>query len=678
MAGPRVALIAGEAEYGLLAELVRAVFPGLLLAERGELSTGIRNGSLDLALLAAQPNAAPEFTHIAKALAQQPDWSDFPCVLIADRDTALSLLPLLGNVQLVERPAAPDLVREALRVAIRQRERQRQAEAHRLERQAAEQQMRSLMATLETHVRDRMEDLRAANEQLLREAEEREATESRLREREELYRFTVELSQGMVWTTDPQGILRSISPRYHELTGLPPSSAPREAIHPEDRERIIGEWENAIRTGQPHFAEYRLRMADGSFRHFRNQVQPRRNECGEVIGWYGLINDIHEQKQAEIALERAEERYRLAARATNNAIWDLDFTQDVIHWTTSEIGFFGYPGGNQTTSIGWWEERVHPDDRAATSASLERAQRTGQSHWSASYRFCRADGEYSDVFDQGYMIQGEDGRSVRCVGAMADLTELKRSEAEIRRVQTELIHVSRLSAMGAMASTLAHELNQPLTAVSSYIRGSRRLLAQIEDARTPRLAEALEAAEAGALRAGHMVRRLRELVARGRVALGAEELPKLIQEAITIGLVDAHLRGVSHRVVLDPEALWVEADAIQVQQVLINLIRNALQAMAGQERRELLIGTRALSRSMAEVSVSDTGCGIRPEVRDALFSPFQSSKEDGMGIGLSISRTIVEAHGGKIWVEDRPSGGTVFRFTLRRVADPGAAQEDTA
>jgi two-component system sensor kinase FixL len=523
-----------------------------------------------------------------------------------------------------------------------------------------------------------MEDLRAANEQLLREAEEREATESRLREREELYRFTVELSQGMVWTTDPQGILRSISPRYHELTGLPPSSAPREAIHPEDRERIIGEWENAIRTGQPHFAEYRLRMADGSFRHFRNQVQPRRNECGEVIGWYGLINDIHEQKQAEIALERAEERYRLAARATNNAIWDLDFTQDVIHWTTSEIGFFGYPGGNQTTSIGWWEERVHPDDRAATSASLERAQRTGQSHWSASYRFCRADGEYSDVFDQGYMIHGEDGRSVRCVGAMADLTELKRSEAEIRRVQTELIHVSRLSAMGAMASTLAHELNQPLTAVSSYIRGSRRLLAQIEDARTPRLAEALEAAEAGALRAGHMVRRLRELVARGRVALGAEELPKLIQEAITIGLVDAHLRGVSHRVVLDPEALWVEADAIQVQQVLINLIRNALQAMAGQERRELLIGTRALSRSMAEVSVSDTGCGIRPEVRDALFSPFQSSKEDGMGIGLSISRTIVEAHGGKIWVEDRPSGGTVFRFTLRRVADPGAAQEDTA
>jgi two-component system sensor kinase FixL len=678
MAGPRVALIAGEAEYGLLAELVRAVFPGLLLAERGELSAGIRNGSLDLALLAAQPNAAPEFTHMAKALAQQPDWSDFPCVLIADRDTALSLLPLLGNVQLVERPAAPDLVREALRVAIRQRERQRQAEAHRLERQAAEQQMRSLMATLETHVRDRMEDLRAANEQLLREAEEREATESRLREREELYRFTVELSQGMVWTTDPQGILRSISPRYHELTGLPPSSAPREAIHPEDRERIIGEWENAIRTGQPHFAEYRLRMADGSFRHFRNQVQPRRNECGEVIGWYGLINDIHEQKQAEIALERAEERYRLAARATNNAIWDLDFTQDVIHWTTSEIGFFGYPGGNQTTSIGWWEERVHPDDRAATSASLERAQRTGQSHWSASYRFCRADGEYSDVFDQGYMIQGEDGRSVRCVGAMADLTELKRSEAEIRRVQTELIHVSRLSAMGAMASTLAHELNQPLTAVSSYIRGSRRLLAQIEDARTPRLAEALEAAEAGALRAGHMVRRLRELVARGRVALGAEELPKLIQEAITIGLVDAHLRGVSHRVVLDPEALWVEADAIQVQQVLINLIRNALQAMAGQERRELLIGTRALSRSMAEVSVSDTGCGIRPEVRDALFSPFQSSKEDGMGIGLSISRTIVEAHGGKIWVEDRPSGGTVFRFTLRRVADPGAAQEDTA
>jgi two-component system sensor kinase FixL len=175
-----------------------------------------------------------------------------------------------------------------------------------------------------------------------------------------------------------------------------------------------------------------------------------------------------------------------------------------------------------------------------------------------------------------------------------------------------------------------------------------------------------------------MVRRLRELVARGRVTLGAEELPKLIHDAITIALVDAHLAGITHRVELDPETIWVEADPIQVQQVLINLMRNAVQAMEGAERRELLISTRALSPSMAEISVADTGCGFRPEMRAALFSPFQSSKEGGMGIGLSISRTIVEAHGGKIWAEDRPGGGALFRFTLRRAEPLGSVEADAA
>jgi two-component system sensor kinase FixL len=155
------------------------------------------------------------------------------------------------------------------------------------------------------------------------------------------------------------------------------------------------------------------------------------------------------------------------------------------------------------------------------------------------------------------------------------------------------------------------------------------------------------------------------------VTLGAEELPRLIQEAITIALVDANLRGIKHQVQLDLAATWVEVDPIQVQQVLINLIRNATQAMAGSERREIVISTRAVSPSMAEVSVADTGCGLGPDLEGALFSPFQSSKEEGMGIGLSISRTIVEAHGGKIWAGNRPGGGAVFRFTLRRIEDPG-------
>jgi two-component system sensor kinase FixL len=167
-----------------------------------------------------------------------------------------------------------------------------------------------------------------------------------------------------------------------------------------------------------------------------------------------------------------------------------------------------------------------------------------------------------------------------------------------------------------------------------------------------------------------MVRRLRELVSKGNVSARPEPLPKLIQEASFIGFLDEALLGASHEVDLDPAAEWVQVDAIQIQQVLINLIRNALQAMEKEPLREVVISTRATSRTTAEVSVADTGCGIPQEVREALFSPFQSSKAEGMGIGLSISRTIVEAHGGKIWAEDRDGGGTVFRFTLRMAEPP--------
>jgi two-component system sensor kinase FixL len=218
--------------------------------------------------------------------------------------------------------------------------------------------------------------------------------------------------------------------------------------------------------------------------------------------------------------------------------------------------------------------------------------------------------------------------------------------------------------MGAMASTLAHEINQPLTAITNYLRGSRRMLDTVEGDRLPEIREALEAAEAGALRAGQIVRRLRELVARGNVSMKTEDLPRLIDEACVLGFVDAHLRRISHRVAADPAARWVYADRIQIQQVLINLIRNAVHAMREQPTRHIRITTALSSSDMVEVSVEDSGVGLSPEIRDALFSPFRSTKAEGMGIGLSISRTIVEAHGGRIWAEDRNGGGAIFRFTL--------------
>jgi two-component system sensor kinase FixL len=280
------------------------------------------------------------------------------------------------------------------------------------------------------------------------------------------------------------------------------------------------------------------------------------------------------------------------------------------------------------------------------------------------------DGSFRMFLSRAAPRRDENGRIVRWYGFTEDIHDSRQEqaarvegEAELRRLQAELIHISRVSAMGTMASTLAHELNQPLTAVSSYISGSRRLLDDPAEGHD-QAREALRAAESAALRAGQILRRLREFVSRGHVSVKPERLATLVQEACDLGFVGERLLGVSHEVKLDENCGWVLADRIQVQQVLINLVRNAIQATTEARRKQVVISSSCNVDGMVEISVADTGAGIAPEAVDALFSPFQSTKADGMGIGLSISRTIVEAHGGKIWAENPPGGGAVFRFTL--------------
>lgn len=239
--------------------------------------------------------------------------------------------------------------------------------------------------------------------------------------------------------------------------------------------------------------------------------------------------------------------------------------------------------------------------------------------------------------------------------------------------------MSRFTALGEMASTLAHEINQPLTAIGNYLKGSQRILQRLdgkidgEDAAV--LRDAIGKAADQALRAGQIIRRLREFVSRGESEKTVENLPKLIEDASILALVGARESGIDVRFRLDPEARLVLADRIQVQQVLVNLVRNAIEALAETPPpRRLEIVTAGRDAGMVEVSVADTGSGLAPEVLRNLFQPFVTTKRKGMGLGLSICRTIVEAHGGKISVERREGGGTVFRFTLRAAVEREEAQ----
>jgi two-component system sensor kinase FixL len=252
-------------------------------------------------------------------------------------------------------------------------------------------------------------------------------------------------------------------------------------------------------------------------------------------------------------------------------------------------------------------------------------------------------------------------------GFIRDLTERQETEARLQELQSELVHISRLTAMGEMASALAHELNQPLSAIANYMKGSRRLLASPSAENADLVRDAMDKAADQALRAGEIIRRLRDFVARGESERRVEDVKKLVEEASALALVGAKDKGVRVRFAFAPGLDYVLADKVQVQQVLLNLMRNAVEAMEGSPNRDLTIATVLAQSNMVEISVADSGVGIAPEIGAQLFQPFITTKRTGMGVGLSISRTIIEAHGGLISARPNDGGGTVFSFTLPAV-----------
>jgi two-component system sensor kinase FixL len=500
-----------------------------------QLLAAIHDNSIGAAILTNEALDAIAPDALRDALVAQAPWSDCPILLLVHRNAIAGVnrtdLVDTGNVVLLERPLHPATLTAAAHTALRGRTRQRKAEVQLLAREEAEAQVRDFAATLEARVNTRTVEL---TQQIAKRAD----AEARLRASEENYRFTIDLSGQIPWTSSNSGTLLGIGDRWTEITGMTLEESLgygwHKAVNREDLEQTQQLRDESRINGTPLDFSTRLLMRDGSYRWFRGRASPRFDADGNMLRWYGTLEDIDDRRQAE---------------------------------------------------------------------------------------------------------------------------------ARLAQLQSELIHVSRLSAMGTMASTLAHELNQPLTAIGNYMRGCRRLLADMSGETLPVVRDALAEADSCAVRAGEIVRRLRELVERGEVRHRAEDLPTLIRESRAIALIDAGARGIEYSQKLDPRADRVDVDRIQIQQVMLNLLRNAVEAMDTAPVRKISVATRRI-KGFCEVSVCDTGPGIDPVVAARLFEPFNTSKPDGMGIGLSISRTIVEAHGGQIWTEPGPDGGTVFRFTL--------------
>ena len=309
--------------------------------------------------------------------------------------------------------------------------------------------------------------------------------------------------------------------------------------------------------------------------------------------------------------------------------------------------------------------------RSAHDGYIGRYHRTGEKRIIGAGRVVVGSRKDGTTFPMELAVGETKGPVPSYTGFVRDLTETQETETRLQELQNELVHVSRLTAMGEMASTLAHELNQPLSAIANLLTGSRRLMDRGREADQVKIRDAIDRAAAQALRAGEVIHRMRDFVRRGASERAVESLSKLIEEASALALIGEKERQVDVRLNLSPQADAVFADRVQVQQVLLNLIRNGIDAMQTEEprKRGLLISTSLTDEGWSRVTVADKGPGIADEILERLFQPFMTTKPQGMGVGLSISRSIIEAHGGRIWAEANPGGGAVFHFTL-----PPAAQ----
>ena len=386
---------------------------------------------------------------------------------------------------------------------------------------------------------------------------------------------------------------------------------------------------------------------------------------GAVISWGGEM--LHQSRRRTMAMTRDA----LAREAHLQSILDtvpeamivIDERGIIRSFSSAAERLFGYRADEAL------EQNVNilmpTPYREDHDGYLQRYMHTGERHIIGIGRVVVGRRKDSSTFPMELAVGEMNSDNRRFfTGFIRDLTERQNTEARLQELQSELVHISRLTAMGEMASTLAHELNQPLSAISNYLKGSRNLLEDRNDENSTTIRNALDKAADQAMRAGQIIRRLRDFVSRGETERHAESISKLIEEASALALVGVKDRGIHVQFQFHPSVDLVLADRVQIQQVLLNLIRNSMDAMETSQVRDLKIAIGPTDEGFVRISVIDTGSGIAPEVAKQLFQPFVTTKREGMGVGLSISRTIVEAHGGQIWVEQNPSGGTTFHFTL--------------
>ncbi len=539
---------------------------------------------------------------------------------------------------------------------------------------------------------------------------ERRRAEARVAEQEARYRAITDSIDQMIWSTLPNGFHDYYNHRWYEYTGVPMGTTDGESwagmLYPEDQERAWPVWRQCLATGEPYHFEYRLRHRSGEYRWVLGRAQPIHDSAGAIVRWYGTCTDIHDFKVAGERVRELEERYRLASRATNDAIWDWDLVNGRLHWNESHRELFGHDFLD--VSLSDWSDNVHPDDRDRVVGSLHEAIESGAQRWSADYRFRRADGSYAEVFDRGFVARDAAAKPVRLIGAMQDLTGRRQAEAELRRLaetleervceRTEelaasnrqlvgqiderervagtLRQMQRLEAVGQLTSGVAHDFNNLLTVIIGNLGFVQRGIKDQPNAE--KLGRRLGFMEAAAERGAKLTAQLLAFSRRQRLE------PKPLDLNGAVGnlrdLLQSTMGGSVRIETVLSEQLWSAlVDPTQIELVILNLAINARDAMrvGGSltvETSNAMLGDPPRRPEEPEpgeyvvVAVCDTGYGMSDEIMAKAFEPFFTTKEIGKGTGLGLSQVLgfAKQSGGGVRIESKIGEGTTVKVFLPR------------
>lgn len=481
----------------------------------------------------------------------------------------------------------------------------------------------------------------------------------------ELFKAVVEAATEGIWMNGLDGLTSFANQRMAAMLATTPEAMigrlPTDFIFPEDHERALGIISRTLAGGSEEF-EISFRRADGGTIPVLGGSAPIRDESGAITGAVAMFSNLTARKATERALLESEEQARInharlaaAQEGAGAGAWEIDLTTGAILLDERSLRMHGLPSN---TPMPMTQEQWAATLDANADDALKALRDCVEEGVQFNFEFSTQGGK-NWILSLGRGIGTDKGPPRKVVGLNLNITESKHAEQQLTRIRGEFVHLARVSAMGSMASSIAHELNQPLAAASNYLSAAQMMLQRREYIQA---AAAVNSATETTLKAGDIIRKIRDGVVRRNPLRRELDLREVANSALQLALLDAPQKGIRVDKQLK-RGIRVMIDPIQIEQVIINLVRNAVDAVAQRKNPAISI-LATVNDGRAAISVKDNGSGVPQEMADNLFEAFASSKEGGMGIGLSICRTIIEAHEGRIWLENTSSEGTVFKFDL--------------